>query len=273
MVIKLASPSANSKPTKAAKAVAQSPARGSKVFYKMTLPLIKEGEAFYLEYVIFQKTVEAVNGFHSLYRTARKGARGGPATHAQQDLSRAMLVFACAGLDVLVKQLVKTKLARLIEADKGVGERFKQFVRKGLERNEKEVLSTVALALIDQNPREVLLRDYIDSMTDDSLQSVEELHRVSSASGLEVTKIFSNDRRNRLRDAFIVRNQIIHEMDIMVETGASRTTGHRTRRQRQSPLMEKHTTEILDLGQELLLAFKGRYAALKIEVEKAHKKA
>ena len=166
-------------------------------FFKSSIPTIKEGETFYFEYLIFQKTIEAVNSFHSLYKAQRAASKGGPATHAEQDLNRAMLVFACAGLDVLVKQLVKTKLPRLVEVDKAVTEKFKQYVKKGLEKNEKDILNTVALALIDQNPRAMLLREYIASMTEESLQSVEELHRVSSAAGLDLGRIFTNEKRVR----------------------------------------------------------------------------
>ena len=36
------------------------------------------------------------------------------------------------------------------------------------------MLNTVAFALIDQKPRSVFLNEYIDSMTGESLQSVDE---------------------------------------------------------------------------------------------------
>lgn len=230
---------------------------------------VRETDSFYSEYVIFQKTVEAVNSFNSLYRVGRKGTKGGPSTHKQQDLNRAMLVFACAGLDVLVKRLVKAKLPRLIEADHGVNDRFKEYVKDGLRKSEKELLNTVALALIDQSPKQMLVREYIGTMTEDSLQSVPELQRVARASGLDAKSIFTTERMNRLKDAFIVRNQIIHEMDISIADGKGWGTGHRTRRQRVSRDMERHTKEILDLGQELLSAFKGRFNVLKIDVQKA----
>jgi hypothetical protein len=239
------------------------------VFYTITAASVKVGEAFYPEYVIFQKTVEAVNSLHSLYKVGRKGAKGGPSTHAQQDLNRAMLVFACAGLDVLVKQLVKTKLSRLIENDKNVADKFKQYVKDGLKKDEKAMLNTVALALIDQNPRTMLLTEYIGTMTEDSLQSTEQLRRVSTAAGLDVSRIFTSEKQNRLRDAFTVRNQIIHEMDISVTDAKSKTTGHRTRRQRTSLQMQGHTEQILDLGQELFSAFRTRFTELKIDAEKA----
>jgi hypothetical protein len=242
-----------------------------KEFYKVSLPSEAEDSQFYSEFSIIGKTVDAVNSFHYVYRSWRTGAKGGPSTHEQQDLYRAMLIFACAGLDIFVKQLIRTKLPKLISADKKAESKFKEHVRRGLNKDDKEVLNTVALALIDRNPREVFLADYLESMTSDSLQSVDELFKVSEASGLDTKTIFDTEKRNLLRDAFIVRNQIIHEMDIVVAHDPTKKTGHRTRRQRRADVMEKHTRAILDLAQELFNAYKQRFEEFKIGTEKALK--
>jgi len=239
----------------------------SAYFYAVSLPIEPEDSQFYSEFSIIGKTVDAVNSFHSVYKSGRSGARGGPSTHAQQDLYRAMLIFACAGLDIFVKQLIRTKLPRLIAADRKAEAKFKDHVRRGLGKDDKEVLNTVALALIDRNPREVLLADYLESMTSESLQSVEELFRVSEAAGLDSKFIFNSEKRNLLKDAFTVRNQIIHEMDIVVTH--EKKTGHRTRRQRRADMMEKHTRALLDLAQELFTAYKKRFEEFKIGTEKA----
>ena len=180
-----------------------------------------------------------------------------------------MLIFACAGLDIFVKQLIRTKLSKLIGADKRAEAKFKEHVRRGLNKDDKEVLNTVALALIDRNPRDVFLADYLESMTSESLQSVEELCRVSEASGLDTKSIFSMEKKNLLKDAFTVRNQIIHEMDITVSNDSTKTTGHRTRRQRRARVMENHTRAILDLAQELFVAYKNRFEEFKIGTEKS----
>ena len=88
----------------------RSTAKKSAAFYTISLLIEKESSIFYDEYNILSKTVESVNSFNALYKAGRSGAKGGPSTHEQQDLYRAVLVFACAGLDVFVKQLVKNKL-------------------------------------------------------------------------------------------------------------------------------------------------------------------
>ena len=240
-------------------------------FYSVKLSPEKDSSQFYPEYNILLKTVDAVSNFNSLYKKGRSGAKGGPSTHDQQDLYRAMLVFACAGLDVLVKQLVKTKLPKLIIADEKAAEKFKDYVKRGLKKDDKEILNTVALALIDRNPRDVFLNEYITSMTGESLQSVQELCRVSDASALNTRGIFDSTKMNSLKDAFIVRNQIIHEMDINVSEGSSKTSGYRTRRQRNSVKVEAHTRAILDLAQELFSAYKKKFEEFQIEIDKGSK--
>lgn len=237
-------------------------------FYTISISVEKESSIFYDEYNILSKTIESVNSFNALYKVGRSGAKGGPSTHEQQDLYRAMLIFACAGLDVFVKQLVKNKLPQLLEVDKEVQNKFKEYVKRGLKKDEREILNTIALALIDQAPRNVFLKEYIKDMTGDSLQSVTELCKVSDASGLDTKKIFDEKKKNKIKDVFITRNQIIHEMDINISEIASRTTGYRTRRQRKAPTMEDHTKSILNLAEKLFTAYKEKFQEYKIGVEK-----
>ena len=241
-------------------------ARAPRVFYRISLSEEKADNLFYPEYSILFKTVESVNSFYELYQVGRRRATGGPSTHKQQDLYRAMLIFACAGLDVFVKKLVTDKLSKLIPVDKEVERKFMEYVQKGLK--DEKILNTLGLALISNTPRDVFLSEYIKSMTGDSLQSVEALCTVSNASGLETKKIFNKARIDILKEAFTVRNQIIHEMDINTESGTSRTTGYRTRRQRRSTEMEKHTKSVLELAEELLIAYKERFQNFKIGTEK-----
>lgn len=235
----------------------------------MSTQIKDELDPFYSEYTVLSKTFDAVNSFHSLYAGLRAG-KSGPATHEEQDLYRAMLVFACAGLDVFVKQLVKKKIPQLVDRDAVAKDRFTAFVKKGLNLEDKKILNTLALALINQSPRDVLIAEYVGSLSEDSLQSVDELYRVAAASGLDCNSIFSNETRNALKDAFKVRNEIVHEMDINITDleKAIRTSGHRTRRQRVSTQMEKHTKVILELGHTLLKEYQKKYAQFGISLKK-----
>ena len=237
-------------------------------FYRSSLAAESADSFFAIEHSVVLKTIEAVNNFNNLYRAGRRGARGGPSTHAQQDLYRAMLIFACAGLDMLVKQLLTSKLALLVDMDEGAQNKFKEYVKGGINRGEKEILNTVALALIDRKPRDIFLKDYIESMTKDSLQSGQQLCRASDASGLNTKQIFTTDKLNSLKDTFAVRNEIIHEMDINLVGTGQRTIRYRSRRTRTEAIMEGHTTTILDLAQELFTAYKSKFEDLKIGAEK-----
>lgn len=244
--------------------------QNNSLFYKASLEEEPAESQFFPEYSIIIKTIDAVNSFNALYKNGRFGAKG-PSTHEQQDLYRAMLVFACAGLDIFVKQLIKTKLIRLIDADKQAHSKFKEYVRRDLKKKEADMLNIVAFALIDRNPRDAFLSEYIENLTDDSLQSVEQLCRVSEASGLETNKIFTSDKKTMLKEAFHVRNQIIHEMDINVDAQKQRNTGYRTRRQRKSSIMEKHARSMLDLACEIFAAYKTKYRNANLEDKKPRK--
>lgn len=228
------------------------------IFYTENLPIEKEGSLFFVEYNVLLKTIESVNNFNNLYKGKRAGARGG-ATHNQQDLYRAMLVFACAGLDVFVKLLVKNKLSQLIKNDVKAEEKFKEFVGSEIKKDDKKTLDMVALALINNNPRDVFLDKYILSMTESSLQSVEQLMKVSEVSGLDTKKIFSDKNKERIERAFRVRNEIIHEMDINIDQSPSKTTAYRTRRQRVAKEMETNTKSILKLAENIFLAYKTQF--------------
>lgn len=237
-------------------------------FYRTALTAESSGSLFEFEHSVILKTVEAVNNFNTLYRTGRSGARGGPSTHAQQDLYRAMLIFACAGLDMLVKQLLSSKLPMLIDVDEKAQSKFKEYVKSGINRNEKDILNTIALALIDRQPRDIFLKDYIESMTKESLQSGNQLCKASDASGLNTKQIFTSAKLNLLKDAFAVRNEISHNMDINLVGAASRTVRYRSRKIRTESSMEGYTKTILDLAQELFTAFKAKFDEHQIGVEK-----
>ncbi|OGE90617.1 MAG: hypothetical protein A3E29_02375 [Candidatus Doudnabacteria bacterium RIFCSPHIGHO2_12_FULL_48_16] len=227
------------------------------------LPESKD-ESFNSEYNIFLKTVESVNNLSLLYETTRAGEKG-PASHSQQDLYRAMLIFACAGLDVFFKKLIQTKLSKLINhSDTASQEVFKNWIANRLKKPE-ELLNTVALALTDINPRETFIKQYIENMTGNSLQSYQQLYIVCNASGLQTKKIL---KEKALDEAFSVRNKIIHEMDINSSENPSKTKGYRTRNTRTRHDMEKHTRVILDLIQDSFSAYKTKFKELNIETKK-----
>ncbi|PYV80897.1 MAG: hypothetical protein DMG05_30900, partial [Acidobacteria bacterium] len=70
----------------------------------------------------------------------------------------------------------------------------------------------LALILADKAPRAKLVEEYIRELTGDSLQSVDEILRTTAALGLD-NKALALDVA-RLKEIFMIRNKIIHELDL-----------------------------------------------------------
>jgi len=68
--------------------------------------------------IAFSGALSSSQNFYNIYQMHRKGSKG-VTTYQDQDLLRAMLVFACSGLDSIIKQLIKDVLAKVIIKDKG----------------------------------------------------------------------------------------------------------------------------------------------------------
>lgn len=225
-------------------------------FYSLSLRKEAVDSEFLHEYRILENTVGTVNQFALIYSALRYDTKGGPSTHGQQDLLRAMLVFACAGLDILMKQLIEKRLPALIKQGGAASKTFQGAIRRGLKAKEGELLNTFILALVAESPRDILIREYVEGLTGGSLQSMEEVRKIINAAGLAGKIQFSQARENKLRDAFSARNQIIHEMDINLAPRGLQKTGYRVRYQRQASEMKEHTKEILTLAEEIFTAFR-----------------
>ncbi|HZL26350.1 MAG TPA: hypothetical protein VFC39_07460 [Acidobacteriaceae bacterium] len=152
-----------------------------------------------------------------------------------------MLVFACAGLDSCLKQLVGDALQSIIDRDRGAQETFTENVRRKLPDIEKS-RDLLAALLTASNPRMTLLERVVDDLVADSLQSVAQLSKVAGAFNVKSSEL--GDMR-ALKDAFDARNQIIHEMDINF-------SANRSRRPRRQSDMERLTKTVLDAAARLL---------------------
>lgn len=155
---------------------------------------------------------------------ARRGDKRGVLTDQEQDILRAALVMSCAGIDASLKQAIRDCFERLFQAKEETHKDFHSFVQKRLGGDldsdayvaGKRFLSKV---LIQENPRKMLIEEYIRYLTGDSLQSFEQLMRTWAALGLGAQKRL-NEKKTVLNDIFIVRNKIIHELDIDLEAPA-----------------------------------------------------
>ena len=107
-----------------------------------------------------------------------------------------------------------------------------------------ERISFLARALTAPSRQRQIIEDYIDYLTKGSLQSSEELSRVTKAFGLSPKEVIIDHAK--LRPIFEARNKIIHELDI--DLNAPR----RKRNLRTQITMQNHTEALLDLAENFL---------------------
>lgn len=169
--------------------------------------------------LILQPATASVKSFNDAFDNVRayRGAGKGMTTDEDQDLLRAMLVFAAAGLDSTTKQLIRNTLPLLLAKDPTVQKKFEEFVARRLRGEEEDsegVTGRKFLARIvaSAQPRAQLIEEYVRDLTGSSLQSPDELMRAASALGIDPRQAGIDPKQ--LRPIFEIRNKIIHELDI-----------------------------------------------------------
>jgi hypothetical protein len=168
----------------------------------------------------------------------------GTPTDEEQDLLRAMLTFASAGLDSMTKQLIRDALAQVIEFSPGAMGNFKTFIAKRLSRRETLDPQFLAEVLASRDPRAVLVDGLVDELVSQSLQSKETLLRAASYFDIPSTDLTPD--LGYLEEIFKARSQIAHEMDVDFEQP------NRNRRPRRRWQMIDHTNELLRIANVLL---------------------
>lgn len=201
--------------------------------------------------VMLQKAYLAAEDFLAAFERSRQGKAGGNSTDAEQDQLRAMLVFAAAGLDAMVKRLVRSALPAVLAKRVPVTEeKFKAFVIRRAKQDPD--FKFLADALVSPNSRERLIEAWMDDLTTGSQQSTVAVETVAGAFDLDVRLL--NQRREVLKKAFIARNQIVHEMDLDF-------AANRARRQRKKVDMKALTQEVLSTASALLTAIEAKLGA------------
>ncbi len=166
----------------------------------------------------------------------------GALTDKEQDLLRAMLMFASSGLDSLVKQLIKDALPKVIHSQKGAEAAFKEFSKRKLKQDTDHKLITEIMT--DKDPRSRLIEEHIKELSSRSLQSTDQILTVAASFDIPSEKITKD--KDQLSEIFNVRNQIAHEMDIDL------APSNRNRRQRKKDSMIKYTNEIFRVSKAFL---------------------
>ena len=170
--------------------------------------------------------------------------RGAPKDE-EQDLLRAMLVFACAGLDASIGHLVRDCASDMLTRSPKLREETESFAQDqlGLTREGTGFLLRM-LSDSEPNIHERLVEELMHRRTEQSLQSHEELLRICSY--FEIDDKTVRDQILALRDVFHARNAIIHEMDVNFLA----TNRRRTSRRRDA--MVPYTERTLNVAAELI---------------------
>jgi hypothetical protein len=171
-----------------------------------------------------------------------------------------MLLFACAGLDVLLDQLVERKLPILILAERKARKKFEEYAKGDLSKSKGS-----PNALTNRKSRETLLREYVARISTGGLMSLNELRTILEALGLNAQAIFQA-QEEALAEALRIRNQIVHKSDSV----GARTLKYRSRHQRRASDMERYTKAILDLALSVFRVLKVNYIFCSIETAKVN---
>lgn len=153
----------------------------------------------------------------------------GASTDLEQDLLRAMIVFASSGLDALIKQLVKDALPAVIDkngGDNGSAQNFASFVERSISRDAKLANRLISGSITSNNSRAWTLNWFISQLLNESLQSKDQVFQIASYFDIPTNKL-TNDTKG-LEEVFRIRNLIIHEMDVNL-AGHNRKRNPRSR--------------------------------------------
>lgn len=176
---------------------------------------------------------ESAKHLLNVYDELQKRRHGGAPTTEEQDLLRAMVVMAGAGLDATLKQLAKDALGEVVRSSDAARNTLVEFLDRKLKRGGDEsglnvkVLLQILVGGGGMNPTDGAVDVLRQELMQESMQSYEQLRRIVRHFGLDDT--FLRSQEVELRSAFKVRNEVVHEMDMQADAGRVR----RPRRRRE----------------------------------------
>jgi hypothetical protein len=194
-------------------------------------------------------SVEAVLDSLSKVREVRRQELGdlrGRLPDNEQDLLRAAIVFAGAGLDASLKRLIRDTLPPLLERSEQAHSKFETFAAEKLGTGDIVDARVLARYLTSPNPRDRLIEDYVYDLTASNRMSDEEVQRTAGALGIDDKDI--RKWIGRLRTLFVARNEISHELDLQ----RPERRGDRARRTRAMAHSVALCHEGLEVGQLII---------------------
>lgn len=151
---------------------------------------------------------------------------GDAQSEIHQDLLRATLLLATAGIDSMVKQLIQDALPLVIATNDGARAKLEDFVDRRLRKEDQSGMKLVAAALASHDARQAVVGALIRELRSSSLQSVEELSKAVAFFDIPTADVIADVPG--LGRVFEARNRIAHEMDV----DFTQQIGHRVPRDR-----------------------------------------
>ncbi len=195
---------------------------------------------------VLEHSVKTCNHFLNLFRSATSDRGPGAPSDSEQDLLRAMLLFACAGLDSAAGHLMRDCAVELLPRSESLRKSTRSFASRELDMSDAG--AEFLFRMLDKaqpGVEHLVVEEMMEERTRHSLQSHEEL--------LNMCSLFEfNDKgieRDilKLRDVFKARNIITHEMDIDFNRAPNRS---RVSRRRDD--MVEYTTRVLKVAAQLI---------------------
>ena len=207
-------------------------------------PPMPEAEELSNAHTVLQRTFGTASSFLTIFdtRLAERG-RGAPSDE-DYDLLRAMLLFACAGIDSMMKHIIREALDAVIERVEKAEDNFRDFVQRRLFASGEFSPELLTRVLTSGDPRGALTEELVRNLTSQSLQSKAQILRCGSFFDLRSDYLIEDMRL--FDDIFRARNEIAHEMDIDFDQPK------RSRKTRPRQRMVEYTQAVLDCGRKFL---------------------
>ena len=200
----------------------------------------------------------SATNFWYLFGIMRSDAKG-TSSDWEQDLLRAMLVFASAGLDNMMKRAVEDALPTILKVDAAAREQLTKYAESRIGKRDAvtgdftldhRLLTRLLLA---PSPNAGFVQELVLELTANSLQSKAEVMKVLAYFAIDPAVVCKDP--TALDQIFKTRNKIVHEMDVDL-TGKTRKRTSRT----QSG-MTTATKVLLDVGAAFLAELDSKLVA------------
>ena len=132
----------------------------------------------------YDSVASLIEETYPVLRKQRDGSRG-RLTHAEQDVFRAAVIFAGAGVDTVFKEALRGCLNLQIESSIGAREKYQEFVASYIQDEGTISPKRLAVLLTSRDSDQDLKAAYIASMTGSSLQSQQQVTKALAALGLQ----------------------------------------------------------------------------------------